>query len=85
MNIIRKLLSIFTSKPKFEAKAESDNIVSGMAKAKALHKRLVLLAHPDKNPARREQAEELTQLINKNRYNYNELLHLEQRIKAELQ
>ena len=65
-------------------KRETNNIVSGMANAKKLHKSLVVLAHPDRNPDKQELAEELTQLLNKNKYNYNELVRLEQRIKTEL-
>lgn len=86
MNALKWLKSIFQRKPKnkFNAKVETDNIVLGIANAKALHRRLVIMAHPDKNPSQRELAEEITKLINKNKYNYNELVRLEQRIKTEM-
>ena len=60
------------------------NVVNSIAKAKSLHKRLIVLDHPDKNPDKVELATKLSELVNENRYNYSELLKLEERIKNEL-
>ena len=64
--------------------SESLNIVESIANAKALHKELIRIAHPDKNPNNIEIAKELSELININRYNYKELLILKKRIEREL-
>jgi len=65
-------------------KAQVANVIKSMAHAKRLHRELIVLAHPDKNPSKRELAEELSELINHNRYNYDELLKLKKRVKDEL-
>jgi hypothetical protein len=62
----------------------SNNVVDSIAKAKSLHKSLILKAHPDKHPNKTELAQLLTGLININRYNYSELLKIEKRINNEL-
>ena len=67
-----------------EAISESINVVESIAGAKTLHKELIRKAHPDKNPIKIELAQELTELINLNRYNYRELLKLKERIENEL-
>ena len=69
---------------KKEALAESVNIVESIATAKSLHKELIRIAHPDKNPQKVDLAQELTELINNNRYNYRELLRLKERVEKEL-
>ena len=63
---------------------ESVNVVESIASAKSLHKELIRKAHPDKNPIKIELAQELTELVNLNRYNYRELLKLKERIENEL-
>ena len=55
-----------------------------MAKCKALHKKLTILAHPDRNASKAEIAHNITSLLNENRFNYQKLLELEQQIKNEL-
>lgn len=60
------------------------NIVQSMAKCKKLHKRLCVLAHPDKHPDKEELATAIMNEVNNNRFNYSELTKLEQRIKEEL-
>ena len=63
---------------------ESVNVIESIASAKALHKELIRKAHPDKNPEKVDLAQELSELINVNRFNYRELLKLKERIEKEL-
>lgn len=56
---------------------ESINIVNSIAKAKKLHKELILYTHPDRHPNNQELATRLSEQINENRFNYNELLKLQ--------
>ena len=67
-----------------EAFFESMNVVESIAGAKTLHKELIRKAHPDKNPTKVELAQELSELININRFNYRELLKLKARVENEL-
>lgn len=76
---IKKLFS------KLDYKDESLNVVASIGKAKSLYKELIVKAHPDKHPNQSELATTLTELINKNRYNYSELLKIKNRIESELQ
>lgn len=82
--IFINFLSIFKLKKKKSNEVVCENIVASIAKCKVLHRRLIILAHPDKHPNNKELAEELTKLLNKERYNYSELLKLQVRIKSEL-
>lgn len=68
-----------------ESVKESINVVASIGKAKSLYKELIVKAHPDKHPNQLELATTLTELINKNRYNYSELLKIKNRIESELQ
>lgn len=70
---------------KQDYKDESLNVVASIGKAKSLYKDLIVKAHPDKHPSQSELATTLTKLINKNRYNYSELLKIKNRIETELQ
>lgn len=63
---------------------ETANIVASMSKSHKLYKKLVLLAHPDRNPGKTEIAHEIMEQINIYRYNYRELSKLEQRVNNEL-
>lgn len=63
---------------------EAFNVVQSIVMAKELHKRLAILAHPDKHPQNVDLATELMKLVNYHRFNYSELLSLENRIKQEL-
>lgn len=83
MGIITRLLNLFKRRQYASAK-ESCNIVNSMAKCKALHKKLTILAHPDRNASKAEIAHNITSLLNENRFNYQKLLELEQQIKNEL-
>jgi hypothetical protein len=68
-----------------ESVKESINVVASIGKAKSLYKDLIIKAHPDKHPNQSELATTLTELINKNRYNYSELLKIKKQIETELQ
>lgn len=70
---------------KKEYKDESLNVVASIGKAKSIYKDLIIKAHPDKHPNQSELATTLTELINKNKYNYSELLKIKKRIETELQ
>ncbi len=63
---------------------EETNVVMSIAKAKILYKELIIKTHPDKHPLREEQAKELTELINNNRYNYEALLKIKKQIEEDL-
>ena len=63
---------------------ESINIVNSIAKAKKLHKELILYAHPDRHPNNQELATRLSERINENRFNYSELLKLQDIINKNL-
>lgn len=73
---------------KFFRKREKDidvtNIVQSMSKAKVLYRKLVKLTHSDRNPQKRELAEELTQQVNQARFDYNKLLVLQKQIEEQL-
>ena len=75
---------ILSRKNRNKAIAESVNVVESIASAKPLHKELICKAHPDKNPTKIELAQEISELININRYNYRELLILKERVEKEL-
>jgi len=63
---------------------ETFNVVQSISKAKVLYKKLITQSHPDRHPENVTLATELTRLVNINRYNYRELLMVEERIKKEL-
>lgn len=67
-----------------ELKHEELNVVNSMANAKKLYKELIIKAHPDKHPDNVELAQSLTESINNNRYDYDELLNLKTIIEKEL-
>ena len=55
-----------------------------MSKAKVLYRELIKLTHPDRNPQKRELAEEFTQQVNQARFDYHKLLMLQKQIKEQL-
>lgn len=63
---------------------ESNNVVESIAKSKMLYKELIRKSHPDKHPHKEELAKEFTELVNNNRYNYQELLRLKKLIEKQL-
>lgn len=80
MNIFVKL---FCSK-NHSMNDEAYNIVESMSKAKLLYKELIKQAHPDKHPDKKNIAEELTAMINGNKFNYRELLKIKDIVKEKL-
>ena len=76
-----KLFELFKSS---NYNQEEVNIVDSIAKSKALYKKLISIAHPDKNPTQEELAKILTERINANRFNYKELRNIEQEIHNKL-
>ena len=82
LRFIRKLLG---RKPKSVAvNSQNINVVDSIVKARALYKQLVIKAHPDKNPEKRELAEEITQQLTSNKRNYQELLRIKKIIEEQL-
>ena len=51
-------------------KNEVPNVVEGIVKAKKLYKYLSIKVHPDRNPEKRKEAEELMARIVANKHNY---------------
>lgn len=79
------MFNLFKNNNKMTNSKEScDNIVASIAKCKTLHKKLILLAHPDKHPDDKEFAEKLSMEINKFRYNYKELQRIEEILNSKL-
>lgn len=78
LTVIKKWFSIG------DKKNESINVIDSIAKAKKLYRYLILQAHPDRHPQKRIIAEELTDAINNNKYNYEQLLILKNRVEKEL-
>ena len=82
LRFIQKLLGL---KPKSVAvNSQNINVVDSIVKARALYKQLVIKAHPDKNPEKRELAEEITQQLTSNKRNYQELLRIKKIIEEQL-
>ena len=63
---------------------ESNNVVDSIVKARALYRELCVRAHPDRNPDKREVADNLMQRITANKFNYSELLILKKEIEKTL-
>lgn len=74
----------FKTKHNTNLNDETYNVIQSISKAKHLYKNLIIQAHPDKHPSNIDFATQLTELINANRFNYRELLKLEERIMKEL-
>lgn len=86
MSFFSKLFNKSTGK-RFRLNKETSecvNIVDSIAKAKVLHRELILLCHPDRHINQLQLANELTSLVNTNKHNFQELKSLEKRIKSEL-
>ena len=63
---------------------QSQNVVDGIAKAKALYKELCLLSHPDRHQEKKELAEDIMKRVVSNRHNYSKLLSLKEEIEEKL-
>ena len=59
---------------------QSQNVVDGMVRAKALYKELCQLAHPDRHQEKKEIAEDIMQRVVGNRHNYSKLMALKKEI-----
>lgn len=83
MNLILRIRNRIRFRKTIQAD-ESNNVVDGMVRARLLYKRLSVIAHPDKNPNKREVAEDLMARITANRFDYARLLLLEQEVSEKL-
>ena len=83
MNIILRLFNRIRFRRTIK-RDESTNVVNGIAKARKLYKELIQKAHPDCHQDKKEIAEEFTQRINENRFNYEALLLLEKEVEEKL-
>ncbi len=82
---IFKYISNYIRRKRVRSKVREEvNVVASMAKAKSLYKELILKAHPDRHSDNVDLAHSITEEINKNRYNYQELLRLKYLIESEL-
>lgn len=84
VNIFKYISNFFRRKRVRSKVREEVNVVESMAKAKPLYKELILKAHPDRHIDKADLAQSITEEINKNRYNYQELLKLKDLIESEL-
>lgn len=62
------------------------NVVESISKAKPLYMKLIKLSHPDKyqDYDKQQIAQNLTTLLNENKFNYSELQKIEEKIYKEL-
>lgn len=84
MNLILKIKQIFSRESNKAKDKEITNIINSMSKAKQLYKKLIVQAHPDKHPDKKDMAQQIVSQINENRYDYNALAELEKIIQKEL-
>lgn len=82
-SLIKKLLR-GSCKKKVNQDEQSINVVDSIVKAHDLYKTLVIKAHPDRNPEKREVAEELMKLLTTNKHNYSQLIKIEKLINEKL-
>lgn len=83
MKFIRRLLNRLRFR-KIIKRDESANVVEGIAKARKLYKELIKKTHPDLHVDNKLLAQEITQRINENRFNYEGLLLLKNEVKEKL-
>ena len=80
-------ISRFFTRMKFRRVIKTDesfNVVDSMVKARRLYKELSLVAHPDKNPTRKDIAEDLMRQVTANKHNYSALVSLKAEIEEKL-
>lgn len=83
MNVINRILNRW----KFRKTVKGDqtqNVVDGMVRAKALYKELCQLAHPDRHQDKKEIAEDIMQRVVANRHNYSKLIALKRELEEKL-
>lgn len=74
-----KIKQWFNKKKDITINCEMDNVVNSMFLCEPIYNKLKVKCHPDRftNEEQKQKAEELFQLLQKHRYNYNELIKLE--------
>jgi hypothetical protein len=89
--LINKLFSfirLINKRQVSEIIVETDisNVFQSIQHSKELHKKLIILCHPDRfiDQNKKNIAEEISKEINNNRFNYKELLKLELKMNQEL-
>ena len=77
-----KIKKLFVRKKEVAINQEMDNVVNSMFLCEPIYNKLKVKCHPDRftNEEQKQNAEELFQLLQKHRYNYNELIKLEMQI-----
>ncbi len=77
-----KIKKLFVRKKEVTINHEMDNVVNSMFLCEPIYNKLKVKCHPDRftNEEQKQQAEELFQLLQKSRYNYEELKALETKI-----
>ena len=83
MNVISRILNRWRFRKSINGD-QSQNVVDGMVRAKALYKELCQLAHPDRYQDKKEIAEEIMQRVVANRHNYSKLRALKREIEEKL-
>lgn len=77
-HILEKIKKLFTCKNEISINHEMDNVVNSMFLCDPIYDKLKVKCHPDRftNEEQKQKAEELFQLLQKHRYNYEELIKL---------
>ena len=83
MNVINRILNRWRFRKSLKGD-QSQNVVDGIVKAKALYKELCRLAHPDRHQDKKEIAEDIMQRVVANRHNYSKLMALKRELEENL-
>ena len=83
MNVINRILNRWRFRKSLKGD-QSQNVVDGMVKAKALYKELCRLSHPDRHQDKKEIAEDIMQRVVANRHNYSKLMALKRELEEKL-
>lgn len=83
MNVISRILNRWRFRKSINGD-QSQNVVDGMVRAKALYKELCQLVHPDRHQDKKEIAEDIMQRVVANRHNYSKLMALKREIEEKL-
>ena len=79
-----RILKTLFSRHKKVVEHNEVNVVDSIVKARKLYKKLIIKAHPDRNPNNIELAKTLSQQITENKYNYAELKKIQHIINNKL-
>ena len=76
--LCEKFKMLFGRKKDIAINHEMDNVVNSMFLCEPIYNKLKVKCHPDRftNEEQKQKAEELFQLLQKHRYNYEELIKL---------